>query len=524
MDGDNRLGRHILSVILSFLEETEGCSLLICQKRWARQLLPIFRLKSLLKFPMIGVKHRHTFVVIPVQDASVRLERLNTKRLYKRQQKRSLLNKTTEELAWQEWNENTQTQRPASIPRLLRFLRPADRIATTSKTPSAAPVAVQGPVPVFAKGLTLLVSYPRSGNTLLRSLLEQVTGIVTGSDTRPDRTLSRALANAHGLVGEGVCSSTQTVFCKTHWPERIGCMRYTAERVIILVRNPFDAIDSYWNLNLTNTHTQKVSDQVYQDHYEFFENLVRNEFAIWRDFHQFWLSQSSKGIPLLVMRYEDLIGQPQIELARILKFSLLPGANDTNNNSDLTARWKDRIEAATTNTCRGSSYGNTRIAITTTQGQSGSTTSNNSSTGGGSSSTMSSIGRSLRRYSTELLQELHDLDTPAGLLSKFGYHVHQQGFPNNLINNCTAIDETNMPNRPLSENESKIKSESSTTTTSKTAPLTTFCSETSSPLVINNPQVDIRPPNCLYGRKMRDWRRRHTKDDTEPFPTVQSKK
>jgi hypothetical protein len=38
----------------------------------------------------------------------------------------------------------------------------------------------------------------RCGNTLLRRLMEQVTGIITGSDTRPDRTLSRSLA-AFGL-------------------------------------------------------------------------------------------------------------------------------------------------------------------------------------------------------------------------------------------------------------------------------------------------------------------------------------
>jgi len=42
------------------------------------------------------------------------------------------------------------------------------------------------------KGVVLLASYPRSGNTLLRTLIERTTSIVTGSDTRPDRTLSRS--------------------------------------------------------------------------------------------------------------------------------------------------------------------------------------------------------------------------------------------------------------------------------------------------------------------------------------------
>ena len=42
----------------------------------------------------------------------------------------------------------------------------------------------------FREGVTLLSSYPRSGNTLLRTLLERITSSVTGSDTRPDRSLS----------------------------------------------------------------------------------------------------------------------------------------------------------------------------------------------------------------------------------------------------------------------------------------------------------------------------------------------
>lgn len=46
----------------------------------------------------------------------------------------------------------------------------------------------------------LLVSYPRSGNSLLRGIIETMTGVVTGSDTRPDRPLSRALLRCGFLV------------------------------------------------------------------------------------------------------------------------------------------------------------------------------------------------------------------------------------------------------------------------------------------------------------------------------------
>ena len=45
-----------------------------------------------------------------------------------------------------------------------------------------------------------LVSFPRSGNSLLRALLESCSGVVTGSDTRHDAPLSRALGG-YGLRG-----------------------------------------------------------------------------------------------------------------------------------------------------------------------------------------------------------------------------------------------------------------------------------------------------------------------------------
>ena len=42
-------------------------------------------------------------------------------------------------------------------------------------------------------GRILLSSYPRSGNSYLRGLLEGSTGIITGSDSRPNRNLSASL-------------------------------------------------------------------------------------------------------------------------------------------------------------------------------------------------------------------------------------------------------------------------------------------------------------------------------------------
>jgi hypothetical protein len=331
---------------------------------------------------------------------------------------------------------------------------------------------------LFQPGITLLVSYPRSGNTLLRSLLEGITGIVTSSDTRPDRALSQALAEQHGLVGEGLC---RPPLCKTHWPERIGCQQFEARRAILVVRNPFDAIvDSYWNLNVTNTHTEKVTDEVYEQFQDFFQDLVRNETKVWLDFLDFWYHQGTK-IPLLVVRYEDLIRSPRSELERILEFYTTGGAEE----------WKTRLDTVLSQQRPHHGY------------QQQSSSKNNSNP--------SIIGRSITRgrYPPDLLETLHQMDKQQnGWLERFGYHVLNNNNPEGLFPK-NMMEESLLPSSSPPPQKEIITEKSSSSTTTMT---------------INQPDIDLRPRNCPYGRNMRTWRRAHTMDDTRPFPTVTSSK
>lgn len=67
----------------------------------------------------------------------------------------------------------------------------------------------------------------------------------------PDPTPTRRCDQGEGVVDHRVR------VVKTHYPERMGYREFEGNKAILLVRNPFDAIDSYFNMALTNTHDQR---------------------------------------------------------------------------------------------------------------------------------------------------------------------------------------------------------------------------------------------------------------------------
>lgn len=163
-----------------------------------------------------------------------------------------------------------------------------------------------------------LASYPRSGNTLVRHLLERITGIYTGSDTRPLRFLAEDLRD-RGLLGESVVGKRVWVV-KTHYPERQGWKYFPIHRCILLVRNPFNSIDSFFNQTLTGTHHRSIEPQEYERFSEAWEDHVQYEAGIWRDFHKYWLHKMGEGMPVLIVRFESLVADKAGEIDRILEF------------------------------------------------------------------------------------------------------------------------------------------------------------------------------------------------------------
>ena len=113
----------------------------------------------------------------------------------------------------------------------------------------------------FDQDTTIMVSFPRSGNTLLRAYLEKIMGLTSGSDCDITKKLNKDLM-LMGLAGEGLVDK-RVMVVKTHYPERYGKTKFYAERAILLVRNPIDSITSLFNMVCTGSHNKSIHDNDY---------------------------------------------------------------------------------------------------------------------------------------------------------------------------------------------------------------------------------------------------------------------
>lgn len=149
-----------------------------------------------------------------------------------------------------------------------------------------------------------LISFPGSGNTWIRQLLEAATGICTGS-TMCDMSLRFA-----GFTGENINSGSVLVV-KTHttrpnWTTSLSaqetgqlqtlgfnesdtldtgkCMGF--QSAIIIIRNPFDSLVAEWSRRVVNdfkvettrlhAHTKEI-DKKYFGGFQYHKNLIETE-------------------------------------------------------------------------------------------------------------------------------------------------------------------------------------------------------------------------------------------------------
>ena len=153
--------------------------------------------------------------------------------------------------------------------------------------------------------MILIASFPRSGNTFLRNILYEVYGIESGTyDLNP---------KDHDI------NYSDFPFVKTHLlPHELPTFAEKAH-CIYLIRDGRDALCSI-------AHQKK---DIIEPGTSFYQNLQEAIIAEKESFFGGWTHNVTKWIEKadLVLRYEDLIADPQKVFERINKIFPLPKAN-----------------------------------------------------------------------------------------------------------------------------------------------------------------------------------------------------
>lgn len=165
-----------------------------------------------------------------------------------------------------------------------------------------------------------LASYPRSGNTWMRILIERATD-------RPVDSVSMDRPYPEIATGEPIA-------WKTHYLPHREFREQRFTKAIHLVRHPYDAIVSYWHYK----RDFEYLDLLWEDHV--LQQLrpprvkVEGELPTWGRHTADWEQEDT-----LPVRYEDLLADTAGVLAKVCEFLQVPHENLDNAVAKSTIRY-----------------------------------------------------------------------------------------------------------------------------------------------------------------------------------------
>ena len=168
-----------------------------------------------------------------------------------------------------------------------------------------------------------LASYPRSGNTWIKSLISSCIfgeAMTNFSDTKNDEM---PIVGFHYGAREIVQGRGRLI--KTHESYRRGY-----KRAIWIVRDPRDVLVSEYRLALRSQYFSGTLDKYTQD----FVNQPRMAPENWSVHTRSWAESAIAGTPqMLPLRFEELRAEPEKHLSRILEFLGIPPTTETINRA-----------------------------------------------------------------------------------------------------------------------------------------------------------------------------------------------
>nr|CAB3267769.1 WSC domain-containing protein 1-like [Phallusia mammillata] len=164
-------------------------------------------------------------------------------------------------------------------------------------------------LPPRTRKQTVLLSFPGSGNTWVRYLLEKATGVYTGSKYR-DEALFKT-----GFLGELLPNFLRIGIIKCH--KALASRGFDENsRFILLIRNPFDATVADFNRyrSSNKSHTGRVTKEVYKKYFSKFIEFRANKWIT------IMIDAIETKLPLLVIFFEDVVEDPIREVKKMVEF------------------------------------------------------------------------------------------------------------------------------------------------------------------------------------------------------------
>src|SRR5438270_3115078 len=155
-----------------------------------------------------------------------------------------------------------------------------------------------------------IVSYPNSGNTWMRFL---IANLVNSDDPATFANIELRIPDVYKNNRKQLARVPRPRIVKSH---EYFDPRY--KRVIYVVRDPRDVVISYYHFH---RKTQKIPDGYPMDQYvsRFIVGDV-DEYGSWDENIGSWLGTRYGTESFLLLRYEDLLKAPAVELSKIAAF------------------------------------------------------------------------------------------------------------------------------------------------------------------------------------------------------------
>ena len=186
-----------------------------------------------------------------------------------------------------------------------------------------------------------LLSFPGSGNTWLRYLVEQATGFYTTTVEHGDRNLASTfqLEFMHPLSGQAIMTKTHYFSYGKTWYPKVDEFR-ESNYCVFLLRNPLEAFLSEYTRWTYKNHTRKLTENYFQSSQhrrsfskkcsKFMNNPVNGWVGVYKKALENRLSCKSG---FHVIKYENLKNNPAGEVESLIKFLKF-----ANNHADIEFR------------------------------------------------------------------------------------------------------------------------------------------------------------------------------------------